>query len=156
MSWYNSDYFDFGPNDATNTDRWAEWNVKLQHPGEYTVSAEGFYPNGHQWQFELLNSGASVYALPEAWGTGNQTETGENVWDLSSVAQGTYTLRAQNIMEWGQPKLKSITLQYNGDLPSDIGSVNQDASPAAKILQDGNLYILRGDRKYTVQGTEVE
>ena len=156
MSWYNSDYFDFGPEDAANTDRWAEWNVKLQHPGEYTVSAEGYYPNGHQWQFELQGSGASVYALPEAWGTGNQTETGENVWDLSSVAQGTYTLRAQNIMEWGQPKLKSITIQYNGDLPSDIGSVSQDAPQATKILQDGNLYILREDRKYTVQGTEVE
>ncbi|MBR1472814.1 MAG: DUF4832 domain-containing protein [Paludibacteraceae bacterium] len=156
MSWYNSDYFDFGPEDAANTDRWAEWNVKLQHPGEYLVSAEGYYPNGHQWQFELPNSGAAVYSLPESWGTGNQTETGENVWDLTSVAQGTYTLRAQNIMEWGQPKLKSITIQYNGDLPSDIGSVSQDAPRAAKILQDGNLYILRENRKYTVQGTEVE
>lgn len=156
MSWYNSDYFDFGPEDAANTDRWAEWQVRLQYPGEYLVSAEGYYPNGHQWKFELQGSGASVYSLPEAWGTGNQTETGENVWDLSSVAQGTYTLRAQNIMEWGQPKLKSITIQYNGDLPSDIGSVSQDAPPATKILQDGNLYILREDRKYTVQGTEVE
>ena len=156
MSWYNSDYFDFGPEDAANTDRWAEWNVKLQHPGEYTVSAEGYYPNGHQWQFELLNSGAAVYSLPKSWNEGALTENGESIWDLSSVAQGTYTLRAKNIMEWGQPKLKSITLQYNGDLPSDIGSVNQNASPATKILQDGNLYILREDRKYTVQGTEVE
>lgn len=156
MSWYNSDYFDFGPEDAANTDRWAEWQVRLQYPGEYLVSAEGYYPNGHQWQFELQGSGASVYALPEAWGTGNQTETGENVWDLSSVAQGTYTLRAKNIMEWGQPKLKSITLQYNGDLPSGIENVSPEASPAVKILQDGNLYILRENRKYTVQGTEVE
>ena len=156
MSWYNSDYFDFGPNDATNTDRWAEWQVRLQYPGEYLVSAEGYYPNGHQWQFELLNSGAAVYSLPESWDEGALTENGESIWDLTSVAQGTYTLRAQNIMEWGQPKLKSITIQYNGDLPSGIENVSQDASPATKILQDGNLYILRENRKYTVQGTEVE
>ena len=156
MSWYNSDYFDFGPEDAANTDRWAEWQVRLQYSGEYLVSAEGYYPNGHQWQFELLNSGAAVYSLPESWNEGALTENGESIWDLLSVAQGTYTLRAQNIMEWGQPKLKSITIQYNGDLPSGIENVSQDASPATKILQDGNLYILREDRKYTVQGTEVE
>ena len=154
MSWYNSDYFDFGPNDATNTDRWAEWNVKLQHPGEYTVSAEGFYPNGHQWQFELLNSGASVYALPESWNEGALTENGESIWDLTSVAQGTYTLRAQNIMEWGQPKLKSITLQYNGNLPTDIDRVVTGTPQATKILHNGRLYILRGEKKYDILGAE--
>ena len=45
---------------------------------------------------------------------------------------GTYTLRIQNIMEWGQPKLRDITLQYDGELPEDI-----DTS-AAVIHADGN------------------
>ena len=154
MSWYNSDYFDFGPEDAANTDRWAEWNVKVQYPGEYLVSAEGYYPNGHQWQFELLNSGAAVYSLPKSWNEGALTENGESIWDLSSVAQGTYTLRAQNIMEWGQPKLKSITLQYNGNLPTDIDRVVTGTPQATKILHNGRLYILRGEKKYDILGAE--
>ena len=155
MSWYNSDYFDFGPDDAANTDRWAEWTVRVQYPGEYIVSAEGYYPNGHQWRFELQDSGASGCTLPECWETGNKTETGE-IWDLTSVAQGIYTLRAKNIMEWSRPKLKSITLQYNGDLPSDIGSAASEKPRTTKILRNGKLYILRGEKIYDVWGAEVQ
>ena len=119
MSWYNTDFFDFGPTDAQNTDRWAEWNVYLQYPGEYIVTVNGSYPNGHQWELTLAGANKS-YTLPANYATGEVSETGEAVWDLSTVAKGEYTLKVQNIMAWGQPKLKSITLQYNGELPLDI------------------------------------
>ena len=120
MTWYNTDYFDFGPTDAHNTDRWAEWTVKLKYPGEYRVSAEGYYPNGHQWQLSLIGSGAEAYALPASWKAGNVVEEGTTYWNLSGVAKGNYTLRVQNIMEWGQPKLKSLTLNYNGEIPTGM------------------------------------
>lgn len=125
MTWYNTDYFDFGPTDAYNTDRWAEWTVKLKYPGEYRVSAEGYYPNGHQWQLSLIGSGAEAYALPASWKAGNVVEEGTTYWNLSGVAKGNYTLRVQNIMEWGQPKLKSLTLNYNGEIP--MGMENGEA-----------------------------
>lgn len=120
MTWYNGTYFDFGPEDAVNTDRWAEWNVELRYPGEYIVSTTGYYPNGHQWQISLLESGAENYALPGCWDEGTVTETGEDRWILTNVPAGKYMLRIQNILEWGQPKLQSITLQYDGELPDAL------------------------------------
>jgi len=116
MTWYNTDYFDFGPDDAPNTERWAEWQVELRFPGNYIVSAKGSYPNGHQWQLQLTEN-EETYALPASWEEGEVTETGETKWNLTDVTAGIYTLRAQNIMEWGQPKLLSLTLQYDGELP---------------------------------------
>ena len=137
MSWYNTDYFDFGPTDAQNTDRWAEWNVYLRYPGEYIVTVNGSYPNGHQWQLTLAGANKS-YTLPANYATGEVSETGEAVWDLSTVAKGEYTLKVQNIMAWGQPKLKSITLQYNGELPLDIEHTELNAP------HDGQAYDLLG------------
>lgn len=119
MTWFNSDYFDFGPNDAPNTERWAEWAVCLKYPGKYSISMTGFYPNGHQWQLQLL-SADKTYSAPESWDEGDVTESFTELWDLSSVAAGEYTLRVQNIMEWSQPKFKSLTLQYDGELPTDM------------------------------------
>ena len=118
MTWFNNEYFDFGPDDAVNLDRWVEWNVYLRFPGEYLVSATGYYPNGHEWQIELLDSGAGIYHMTRTWTEGEMTENGEGAWDLSGVEQGTYTLRVTNVFEWSQPKLQSLTLQYNGVLPS--------------------------------------
>lgn len=119
MTWYNTDYFDFGNNDDHNLNRWAEWQIDLQYPGKYQVQAEGYYPNGHQWKFELMNSSAAVYKLPETWVEGEQTETGVTAWNLSTLPAGTYTLRVMNAMEWGRPKLKMVTLLYNDNLPTD-------------------------------------
>lgn len=137
MSWYNTDYFDFGPTDAQNTDRWAEWNVYLRYPGEYIVTVNGSYPNGHQWQLTLTGAN-KTYTLPANYTTGEVSETGEVVWDLSTVAKGEYTLKVQNILAWGQPKLKNITLQYNGELPLDIEHTERNAP------HDGQAYDLMG------------
>lgn len=85
MTWYNSDYFDFGPEDGENTERWAEGKI-----------------------------------------------TYDKLWDLTNVAKGVYTLRVQNVMEWGQPKLQYISLQYDGVLPTGIQkSMEEDAQTQA-------------------------
>ena len=128
MTWYNTDYFDFGPEDGLNTGRWAEWKVALKYPGKYFVAVTGWYPNGHQWQISLPGSGAAAYELPASWDSGQVTENGEAKWDLSNLAAGTYTLRMQNIMEWGQPKLLNISLQYDGVLPSGVQDITTHAT----------------------------
>lgn len=157
MTWYNTDYFDFGPGDEENVGRWAEWQVELRYPGSYIVSTTGHYPNGHQWQLSLTNTTA-MYQLPETWDQGEVTETGAAVWNLGALSQGTYTLRAQNIMAWGQPKLRSITLSYDGVLPTDTEKINTPSHPsgAKKVLIDGRLLILQGDKIFTPDGQEVK
>lgn len=123
MTWYNGDYFNFGPDDAPNTDRWAEWQVELRYPGKYIVSENMATGNGtgHSWQLQLLDandSPVSTYTSEGTWAEG--TITYEDKWNLTNVAKGVYTLRVQNVMEWGQPKLQYISLQYDGVLPAGI------------------------------------
>lgn len=135
MTWYNSDYFDFGPEDGENTGRWAEWNVELRYPGKYIVSENMATANGtgHSWQLQLLDansSPASTYTTEGAWAEGKITY--DKLWDLTNVAKGVYTLRVQNVMEWGQPKLQYISLQYDGVLPTGIQkSMEEDAQTQA-------------------------
>ena len=137
MTWYNTNYFDFGPDDAENLDGWAEWNVYLKYPGEYNVTMVGYYPNGHEWQIELVNSGAETFGTERTWTQGDLTE--EGVWDLSDVPAGIYTLRVKNIFEWSQSKLLSIDLQYNGTLPPSDGIEETEA-----VLFNGQAYDILG------------
>lgn len=131
MTWYNNDYFDFGPEDAPNTERWAEWMVELKYPGKYIVSENMATANGtgHQWQLQLLDkeSVSASYTAEGTWDDGDITY--DDKWDLNAVAKGVYTLRVQNIMEWGRPKLRSLTLTYDGDQPTqgdDVRTLNAD------------------------------
>ena len=122
MTYYNTDYFDFGPTDASNTSRWAEWNVWLRYPGSYIISEVSYCANGHTWSLELLDGStvvASYTTTDDHWGAGEQNYTQTVKWDLSSVTAGEYTLRVKNATEWGQPKLKSLTLEYDGEIPTD-------------------------------------
>ncbi len=130
MTWYASDadYFDFGPTDAANTSRWADWTVYLRYPGKYILSEVMISPRNkdntayltHQWQLTLQNEDddiISIFSLPKS-STSGVINYSSSSWNLSDVAQGTYTLRLMNINSWAQPKIKSLTLTYDGELPT--------------------------------------
>ena len=140
MTWYESDYFDLGPEDALNTSRWAEWKVELRYPGEYIVSVRGYCANGHAFGVQLLGeteTPVAQYTTSDHWDTGEQDYTEETKWNLSAVTKGTYRLRVSNVMEWGQPKLLSLTLGYVGELPTSM-----DAQPMPS--SEGKIYDLLG------------
>ncbi|MCR5050779.1 MAG: DUF4832 domain-containing protein [Paludibacteraceae bacterium] len=157
MTWYNSNYFDFGPTDAPNLDRWAEWAINVPSAAKYKVSITGYYTNGHQWQLELVEAN-KTYSMPSSWSTGNKTENGSSSWSLPA---GNYTLRVKNIMEWSQPKLQSIKLtkssskkpqaideveaqQLDMDAPMyDILGRRVNASYKGIVIQNGQKYLLK-------------
>lgn len=144
MSWYNSDYFDFGPEDGTNLDRWAEWNVYLKYPGTYIISDVATGPDagsGHQWQLQLLDGTTvvSTYSTDKTWTQGASVY--DTKWNLSGVNEGVYTLRVTNIFEWAQPKLQSLTFTYDGELPQPQGIENTQSQ-----WMDNNYYDLLGRR----------
>lgn len=144
MTWYGEydEYFDFGPTDASNLGRWAEWTIRLAYPGNYIVSATGYYPNGHEWAVVLLNSEADSLHFTRTWKSGEVTEVSPSSWNLSApnVPAGVYTLQVKNVFPYSQPKLLSLTLQYDGELPttSDIG--------VGVGVVDGMYYDLLGRR----------
>ena len=127
MTWYgaNDEYFDFGPGDNPNTDRWAEWKVNLLYSGKYSITEDfdvpwhdnndgtGFW-TGHQWRLCLLNANGdtiSAYSTTRVSVQGGE-RTDATQWDLSAISPGVYTLHVTNQYRWAQPKLKSITLSY--------------------------------------------
>ena len=116
MTWYGErdEYFDFGPTDAINTDRWVEWPVHLTASGEYIITEEYFCTSGRGWQFQLLDGERNVVST---YSTGNLegnvgTVTYNTKWNLSSVPVADYTLRVTNVRNWARPKLKSLTISY--------------------------------------------
>lgn len=157
MSWYNTDYFDFGPEDAPNTERWAEWKVELRYPGKYIVSEISYCENGHSYLMTLKNGTSEISNFTALdthhWGEGDQSYTQAEKWDLSGVAKGTYTLRIRNSTEWGQPKMKSITLAYDGEIPTDIEAAETpDTKAAKKVLINQTIYIQRGEQLFDITG----
>ena len=122
MTWYDTDYFDFGSADAPNLDRWADWKVELKYLGKYSISDVATGPDGsagHQWKLQLRD-GSTVIAectTEQTWDIGEFNY--ETKIDLSAVDPGTYTLRVTNAFSYAQPKLQSITLTYDGEIPTD-------------------------------------
>ena len=163
-TWWTTDasYYDFGSEDAENISRWAQWKVYLRYPGQYIISVvNGFvgddYADGNRWQLTLSDdattvstfTGDTLYAIAQ--------HTYTNKWNLSAVPAGVYTLRVMNIDAWEQPKLKSLTLQFDGQLPDGIEET-KDEDPrvkSQKILRDGQLIIIRGEKKYNILGVEL-
>ncbi|MBO4689756.1 MAG: C10 family peptidase [Paludibacteraceae bacterium] len=157
MTYYNSNLFDFGPSDGHNLDRWAEWEISVRNAGKYTVYSTGYYPNGHQWQLELVDAN-NTYAMPKSYATGSLTESGSTTWNLSA---GTYRLRVKNILDWGQPKLQNITLTFSSTeseaqgleetfAPLDTNAPMYDilgrqvnSSYKGIVIQNGQKYLLR-------------
>ncbi len=124
MTWYNTDYFDFGPTDAANLDRWAEWKVNLRCAKSYSVSAVVYAPesgSGHEFSLRLLDAGRDTvasYNTLRTWDVGTIDYTA--AWDLSLLPVGTYTLLVRNVFPWAQPKLKSLTLGCECATPTEV------------------------------------
>ena len=79
---------------------------------------------GHSWRLTLTgaeNNAMATYTTTEVWKQGNINY--DLAWDLTSMPAGIYTLRINNVMEWGQPKLLNLTLDYDGELPAALPAI---------------------------------
>ena len=149
MEWYGDDldYFDYGSEDKSNTGRWADWTVKLTYPGKYIVTEEFDVPgtSGHEWQLKLLNNvqdSVAGYHTTRVWKAGNVRQESTK-WDLSSLSAGIYTLRVTNAFPYARPKLKRITLDYDGVIPTAIEQVSVEG-PGICGPADMRVYDLCG------------
>ena len=106
-------YYDYGSEDAANTSRYQDWVVYVM-PCTYEVSVVMNYSSGvtgTQWGLQLLDAEEkeiASYNSIQVWSTTSKTY--EAKWNLSSISEGTYTLRVKNIFDHARPKLKSLTL----------------------------------------------
>ena len=162
ITWYEGEYFNFGDEDKENLDTWVEWKVELKYPGKYKVSEimrsvlmdveTNPWLLGHTWAISLLknDSPVSTYITKQVWEEGELSY--DKKWDLSDVAKGVYILHIQNSQGYLRPKLKSLTLEYDGEIPTDVEEITGDGLQVTgpqKVLEDGIFYILMPNgRKY--------
>lgn len=108
MTYYNTNYLDFGPTDAINTGRWAEWDVYLT-PCNYSLSITTTCSNGYGWRVSIKDT-ELTYDQPNQGSGTDVTWNSSSDWDLTSLSPGIYTIQVTNHRVWSQPKLKSLTL----------------------------------------------
>lgn len=172
----NTNYIDLNPADGDVVTEYAEWQVYLSYPGIYAVSETGHYENGHQYRLELRSSGSAVasFETTATWNSSSEDQTFDQgtTWDLSALSPGVYTLRVQNIMEWGEPKLKSVTLSYcipkvpnqtlygkEGDISRASGEITNaivttlDHIPSGAMSVDGRTFTIGSE---TIIAPETE
>ena len=71
---------------------------------------------------------------------------------LESGATYNYTLTAKNE---GGTVLKVERGSFTTNTPQGIEDIHVDSNKTVKVLNDGKVYILRGEKVYTVTGQEV-
>jgi hypothetical protein len=159
IAWYNNDYFDLGVKDADNTDHWMKWRVNLIYPGKYIVSEISYCANSHNYTLQLLDGETAVaqYTTKKLSGRDDvQDVTHDEKWDLSVVPAGQYILRVNNATNWGRPKLHSLTLEYEGEIPTGVDNepiLNEKST--RKFIQAGQLLIERDGQLFNILGTPV-
>lgn len=75
--------------------------------------------------------------------------------NVSHLPDGEHTLSwrvADSRGAWSNTMVESFTLE----VITGIGNVQSDNVPTTKVLIDGQLYILHGEKIYTVTGSEVK
>lgn len=107
---FRNDTLDYGTGSNHHRDGYADWKVNVEKC-VYIVTTDGYYPNGHQWKVYLISGSdtLSTCVFDNNNSTGSYTETKQ--WDLSGITSaGVYTIRMRNIRDWGEPRLKSVTI----------------------------------------------
>jgi len=106
--------------------------------------------------------GDDVFAVANFDVTGNQAVTlPSGTWydylDGGGIADGTYTLKPGELKVFTGSPVEAPTFEDIEKRPQGIESVVVDQSTRSqKILRDGQLLILRGDKVYTVTGARVQ
>lgn len=96
-----------------------------------------------------------AFHAPSRNETPQQTQTAGFAFTVTGLEEGTtysYTLTAKN-SAGNVIDTKTGTFTTNGlEAIDDINA----ATPATKIIRDGQIYILRGDKTYTLTGQEIK
>jgi len=112
----------------------------------------------------LVYTGAAQTLITAGSATGGelQYKLGDGEYGTSlpqATAAGTYTIYYKVVGDVNHedftPENNTVSVTIKDNTPTDINSANINAN-AVKILLDGQIFILRGNRVYTLQGQQVK
>ena len=82
-----------------------------------------------------------------------QGQTTYGAWDLSEVPAGKYMLKVKNHVQWSNVSFKSVTLSK--EAPTTALENTTIETTSKKVIENGQIYIIRGNERFNVLGTSV-
>ena len=137
-----------------DTEFWVSWTVELKKAAKYYVTLDATASN---------TASADMWLVDPATNKVVATFTGEDIqapagktaygaWDLSKVPAGKYMLKLKNHVQWSDIALKSVA--FSTSAPSAVE--NTMVTPTAqKVIENGQVYIIRGNERISVLGTTI-
>ena len=80
-------------------------------------------------------------------------QTVYGTWDLSNVPAGKYMLKVMNHVQWSDLDFTSVTLSVDGQTTGLENTLVETTSK--KVVENGQIYIIRGNERYNLLGTSV-
>ena len=119
------------------------------------TDAEGFYayPTAASLDFQLSTFDADLDGMPDAWETANGCNP--QVADQNTLHESGYTM-LEMYLDYAMTHRGAMD---DGYTPTEgveaVSQVRPASAFSRKVLRDGQLYILRGDTYYTIQGQQL-
>lgn len=135
---------------------WAAWTVNLVEPCVYNVNVNFVASNGASADFWLVNIATNeiVATFEGEWCEGPQGETAYGTWDLSAVPAGKYILKMKNHIPWSTVVFNSVTFTVGSGETTALENTTIETT-SKKVIENGQIYIIRGNERFNVLGTSV-
>ena len=140
---------------GNDTALWVSWAVELQESTVYNVSINVTATNQTSADFWLVDP-ATNEVVAEFIGEDIEAPVGETVygtWDLSKVPTGKYMLKLKNHVQWSDLVFHSARF-YRVPSATELQSTTIDTT-SKKVIENGQIYIIRGNERFNVLGSSV-
>lgn len=140
---------------GNDTAFWASWAVELTQAAIYNVSIDVNATNMTSIDLYLVDVATNEIVATKV-GEDISAPAGQTVygtWDLSNVPAGKYMLKVMNHVQYSDLDFTSVTLSVEGQTTGLENTLVETTSK--KVVENGQIYIIRGNERYNVLGTSV-
>lgn len=144
-----------GSDKITDPELWASWTVELKEATTYYITLDitgTTMASADLWLVDV----ATNEVVAEFAGEDIDAALGKQVygsWDLSAVPAGKYMLKLKNHVEWATVALNAIT--FSTEDPATAIENTLVGTTSRKVVENGQIYIIRGNERFNVLGTSV-
>ena len=140
---------------GNDTALWVSWAVELKEATTYKVYINVNATNMTSADFWLVDP-ATNEVVAEFVGEDIEAPAGVTAygtWDLSAVPAGKYMLKLKNHVQWSNVVVNSVSFVQESAATGIENTLVETTSK--KVVENGQIYIIRGNERFNVLGTSV-
>lgn len=143
-----------GKDNGNDTALWVSWTVELEEATTYYVTLDITGTTRASADLWLVDV-ATNKVVAEFAGEDIEAALGKQAygsWDLSAVPAGKYMLKLKNHVQWSTVALNAITFSKTPTTALENTTIE---TTSKKVIENGQIYIIRGNKRFNVLGTSV-